>query len=98
VSGAARQPQLLAVRQRCENMAITALPDPQHLKKLARLKMPFGKYAGRYLVDLPEPYVVWMVGQQLPEGPLGEQILEIYDIKVNGLEHLLRRIGRELEA
>ena len=53
-------------------------------------KMPFGKYAGRLLVDLPEPYVVWLVSNQLPSGVLGQQLLEIYEIKVNGLENLLR--------
>ncbi len=52
--------------------------------------MPFGKYEGRYLVDLPEPYVVWLVRNNLPAGELGRQLLEIYEIKVNGLEYLLR--------
>ncbi len=76
-------------------MAIDSLPDPQHLRQLALAIMPYGKYAGRYLVDLPEPYVIWLVKQQLPEGLLGQQLLEIYEIKVNGLEGLLRRLIRE---
>ncbi|MEA3544948.1 MAG: DUF3820 family protein [Thermodesulfobacteriota bacterium] len=67
-----------------------ACPDPQKLQQLAVAQMPYGKYAGRLLVDLPEPYVVWLVGNQLPSGMLGQQLLEIYDIKVNGLEGLLR--------
>jgi uncharacterized protein (DUF3820 family) len=54
------------------------------------MRMPYGKYAGRLLIDLPEPYVVWLVGNALPEGVLGRQLLEIYEIKVNGLESLLR--------
>lgn len=57
--------------------------------------MPFGKYQGRYLVDLPEPYVVWLVGNSLPNGELGRQLLEIYEIKVNGLEGLLRPLIRQ---
>jgi len=65
-------------------------PDPQQLRRLASTRMPYGKYAGRLLLDLPEPYVVWLVGQQLPSGLLGQQLLEIYEIKVNGLEGLLR--------
>jgi uncharacterized protein (DUF3820 family) len=64
--------------------------DPQALRKLAAARMPFGKYEGRYLVDLPEPYVVWLVRNNLPTGELGRQLLEIYEIKVNGLESLLR--------
>jgi uncharacterized protein (DUF3820 family) len=71
-------------------MAETLRPDPQALRQLAATRMPYGKFAGRYLVDLPEPYVVWLVGQQLPRGELGRQLLEIYEIKVNGLESLLR--------
>ena len=71
-------------------MPETQHPDPQSLRRLAATRMPYGKYAGRYLVDLPEPYVVWLVGNQLPSGELGRQLLEIYEIKVNGLESLLR--------
>ncbi|WP_303721314.1 DUF3820 family protein [Malonomonas rubra] len=71
-------------------MAETALFDHHALYKLALTKMPFGKYEGRYLVDLPEPYVVWLVRNNLPSGELGRQLLEIYEIKVNGLESLIR--------
>ncbi len=77
-------------------MAKNINPDPQSLQQLASAKMPYGKYAGRLLVDLPEPYVVWIVGNQLPNGLLGQQLLEIYEIKVNGLEGLLYPLlGRE---
>lgn len=71
-------------------MSELVYPDPQQLKQLAAAQMPYGKYAGRLLVDLPEPYVVWLVGSSLPDGILGRQLLEIYEIKVNGLESLLR--------
>ena len=71
-------------------MAETVFADPQALRKLVRTRMPFGKYEGRLLVELPEPYVVWLVRNQLPSGELGRQLLEIYEIKVNGLESLLR--------
>ncbi|MBE9486053.1 MAG: DUF3820 family protein [Desulfuromonadales bacterium] len=71
-------------------MAEQVSADPQALRKLAITRMPFGKYAGRFLVDLPEPYVVWLVRNNLPAGELGRQLLEIYEIKVNGLESLLR--------
>ncbi len=51
--------------------------------------MPFGKYKDTRLIDLPEPYVVWFYGQGLPEGKLGELLGLLYEIKVNGLEHLV---------
>jgi len=76
-------------------MAQPSIPDPLHLKRLALATMPYGKHAGRRLVDLPEPYVVWLVHQPLPKGLLGEQLLEIYEIKVNGLEGLLRQVLQE---
>lgn len=71
-------------------MSEVICPDPEQLRKLATTRMPYGKHAGRFLVDLPEPYVVWLVGNRLPAGLLGQQLLEIYEIKVNGLESLLR--------
>jgi len=71
-------------------MSEVVYPDPQQLRRLAVARMPYGKHAGRLLLDLPEPYVVWLMSQQLPDGLLGQQLLEIYEIKVNGLEGLLR--------
>ena len=66
------------------------MPDPRYLLKLANTKMPFGKYAGFRLVDLPEPYVVWFAQKGFPEGELGEMLQNIYEIKVNGLEYLFK--------
>ena len=50
--------------------------------------MPYGKYAGRLLVDLPEPYVVWFAKQGFPTGELGKMLKIVYEIKLNGLEYL----------
>ena len=52
------------------------------------MKMPFGKYKGRRLVDLPEHYVVWFSQKGFPEGELGKMLRDVYEIKVNGLEYL----------
>ncbi|MFN2354272.1 MAG: DUF3820 family protein [Desulfopila sp.] len=60
----------------------------QHLQELASYRMPFGKYMGRRLIDLPEPYVVWFCQKGLPDGKLGELLGAVYEIKVNGLEYL----------
>ncbi|WP_020677529.1 DUF3820 family protein [Geopsychrobacter electrodiphilus] len=58
------------------------------LLELAATRMPFGKYEGMRLIDLPEPYVVWFHRQGFPEGKLGQMLGTIYEIKVNGLEYL----------
>jgi uncharacterized protein len=62
--------------------------DHDQLLELSEMKMPFGKYAGRLLVDLPEPYVVWFAQKGFPRGKLGEMLAIVYEIKVNGLEYL----------
>jgi uncharacterized protein (DUF3820 family) len=67
-------------------------PDPKFLLELAQTKMPFGKYAGRLLIDLPEPYVVWFKQKGFPNGKLGTQLETVYVIKANGLEHLFDRL------
>lgn len=54
--------------------------------------MPFGKYQGRKLLDLPEPYLVWFHGQGFPDNKLGQQLALIYEIKLNGLEGLLKEL------
>jgi hypothetical protein len=62
--------------------------EPNNLLRLARTRMPYGKYAGTLLVDLPEPYLVWMRQEGFPSGELGEMLGCIYEVKVNGLEYL----------
>jgi len=56
--------------------------------------MPFGKYSGFKLLQLPEPYLVWFHGKGFPEGKLGEQLALMYEIKLNGLEDMLRPLLR----
>lgn len=63
--------------------------DQKILIELANMKMPFGKYQGRVLMDLPEPYLVWFSGKGFPEGKLGERLRLLHEMKVNGLEGLL---------
>ena len=69
--------------------------DENALLELAAARMPFGRYAGTLLIDLPEPYVVWFAGQGFPEGKLGRMLQAVYEIKVNGLEFLFDPLRRE---
>jgi uncharacterized protein (DUF3820 family) len=65
-------------------------PDPEILIKVARTRMPFGKYKGRLLIDLPEPYVIWFYNKGFPKGELGTLLSTVYEVKVNGLEYLFK--------
>ncbi len=65
----------------------------KQLEELAKTKMPFGKYKGRLLHELPEPYLVWFSQQGFPAGKLGNQLKLMHEIKVNGLEGLIRKIA-----
>lgn len=70
--------------------AIELMDSKAELIKLANTRMPFGKYEGRFLIDLPEYYIVWYRNNGFPKGKLGEQMQIIYEIKLNGLENLIR--------
>ncbi len=65
-------------------------PDPKHLIELANYKMPFGKYKGQYLVNIPEAYYVWFQQKGFPEGKLGRMMREMNEIKINGLEGMIK--------
>ena len=73
----------------------TLNPQQEFLIKLANAKMPFGKYEGYYLIDLPEYYVVWYRNKGFPKGQLGEQLQLVYELKLNGLEEMIRKLRRK---
>ncbi len=60
------------------------------LTELANYKMPFGKYKNRLLLDIPEHYYIWFKQKGFPPGKLGSMMQQMYDIKCNGLEMILR--------
>ncbi|MFK8137204.1 MAG: DUF3820 family protein [Bdellovibrionales bacterium] len=66
--------------------------DGNHLLKMATTKMPYGKFKGMRLIDLPEPYVVWIYTNAKPKGQLGDYISEIYEIKLNGIEGMVKKL------
>lgn len=73
-------------------------PDPNHLLNLIRTKMPFGKYAGWRLIDLPEAYLVWFRQKGFPSGTLGLQLEEMLGIKENGAEPIIRDLMRKMHG
>ena len=66
--------------------------DPQMLIELVRMRMPFGKYTNRILCDLPEPYLAWFNRRGFPPGKIGILLSALYEIRLNGLEYLLKPI------
>jgi len=71
---------------------ILPVSNQEYLIKLAHTKMPFGKYKGRDLINLPEHYIVWYNNKGFPKGQLGEMLQLVYELQLNGLEDLVRNI------
>lgn len=67
-------------------------PDHRALIELAHAKMHFGKYKDRYSSELPEFYLIWFRQKGFPKGKLGDQLLQVTELKVNGMEQILRNI------
>ena len=67
--------------------------NTESLEKITHMKMPFGKYRGIKLINLPESYVIWLYMNRLPDGELGVLLSELYEIKVNGLESLVKSMS-----
>ena len=62
----------------------------EHLIEIANTVMPFGKYKGRVLIDLPEPYLLWFARKdEFPAGHLGELMQLTLAIKIEGLDGLV---------
>lgn len=61
---------------------------------LVTQRMPFGKYKNYLLCDIPEHYLVWMSQQGFPKGKLGMMLSTVYEIKMNGLEYLLKPLRK----
>lgn len=64
--------------------------NPEILTELVKMKMPFGKYQGVIIANLPEAYLLWFREKGFPAGKLGMLLSTMYEIKLNGLEYLLK--------
>jgi uncharacterized protein (DUF3820 family) len=67
---------------------------PEDLLTLVRMPMPYGKYAGRLLADLPGPYLAWFAREGFPDGELGRLLALMHEIDHNGLGELLTPLRR----
>lgn len=63
--------------------------EKKDLLAIANTPMPFGKYKGRRLIDLPEDYLLWFAQKGMPEGRLGRLLDLVLEIKANGLEKII---------
>lgn len=59
------------------------------LQRLLTLKMPYGKYEGRYIADLPGHYLGWFAREGFPKGEIGRLLELMYEIDHNDLRELL---------
>lgn len=62
---------------------------PEDLQRLVNWTMPFGKYKGRLLADLPGHYLGWFAREGFPQGQLGSLLALMYELDHNNLRHLL---------
>lgn len=67
----------------------------KQLIELANTRMHYGKYEGKLLIEIPEPYYVWYKQKGFPAGKFGEQLAQMYEIKANGLEQLIYPLIRK---
>ncbi|XKE46109.1 DUF3820 family protein [Halomonas organivorans] len=63
--------------------------NPEDLERLVTLRMPFGKYEGTLIADLPGPYLAWFARQGFPDGQIGRLLALMHEIDHNGLGGLL---------
>ena len=68
--------------------------NPDILNQLIQTRMPYGKYKGVIICNIPEHYLVWYHSKGFPEGNLGMLLHTIYEIKLNGLEYLLKPLKK----
>lgn len=76
--------------QTTEKTRTEYIMNPEILKDLVKMRMPYGKYKGYLICDLPEFYLSWYHSKGFPAGKLGMLLSTIYEVKLNGLEHLLK--------
>lgn len=72
--------------------------NSQILQRILSRTMPFGKYKGVKLLDIPVSYLEWMEKKGWPEGAIGQELALVYEIKINGLMELLQPLRKKSGA
>ncbi|MGV3726689.1 DUF3820 family protein [Hydrogenophaga sp.] len=67
---------------------------PEDLERLLAVEMPFGKYKGRVIADLPGNYLNWFAREGFPKGEVGRLLALMHEIDHNGLGDLLTPLRR----
>lgn len=78
----------------CDGPGNKKMFEKEDLVILANQTIPFGRYKGRTLIDLPEEYLLWFVDRGFPAGKLGELMQITLEIKINGLESLIEPLKK----
>ncbi|BDB69622.1 DUF3820 family protein [Comamonas thiooxydans] len=68
--------------------------NPETLERLVRVPMPYGKYKGRLIADLPGNYLNWFVREGFPKGEIGQLLALMQELDHNGLSGLLEPIRK----
>jgi len=71
--------------------------DGNILQELMVYKMPYGKYKDLPIVKLPESYLIWLHNKGFPKGKLGTLLATMYEIRLNGLEYLLKPLSSKFK-
>ncbi|WP_151448315.1 DUF3820 family protein [Lacisediminimonas profundi] len=75
-------------------MTDPVVENVEQLQRLVTLKMPYGKYKGRVLADLPGHYLGWFAREGFPRGELGSLLALMYELDHNDLRHLLQPLRK----
>ena len=68
--------------------------QPEILRETLQTRMPYGKYKGTIIADLPTYYLEWFAAKGFPQGKLGMLMATVFEIKTNGLESILHTLKK----
>jgi uncharacterized protein len=71
--------------------------QPDDLQRLVTFAMPYGKYKGRLLADLPGNYLNWFAREGFPKNDLGRLLQLMHEIDHNGLSEILQPLRLKTE-
>lgn len=71
--------------------------DKQILIEICKTRMPFGKYQGVVICDLPEAYLIWFKAKGFPKGRIGSLLENTLEIKTNGMDILIKELKKRLQ-